>query len=604
MNFKFSKPFQKIIIASFVAGAMSSSFAVAEDYVLNNRSGLSLDVFKKDKSGKETYLKTIFDSQAEQIEAMPDDILTFKTGAENDHDGVDQIKIREGKTIYELKMVRKTADSLPASYKSIPNFDPNLHSYDIFYVDPFHIDNSEAKKGLVFERLDVKGRDYVVQDGNLYHKVGFNFLAVDTGWGTTETEYHSSTRSFLDKFSFGITLGASKGSKDNKAKGSLGGSYSEMTKNVTKDKRAWTTSRQDIVKYEVSTVGNEQRLAPGFIQAVVDLPVAYNEKKYRAFIEAWGTHYPKKIQYGGMYLGIRSMTETQVIDTIEEGWDIKLKAAVPVKGVTGTGELDAGRKTIKTTSDLDRHSISKYQYRGGTGGKDGWTVTDGAQPVNASLNRLHELLDSKRISAALLPSDDLLQKKKNLETAITNYIGTAVDVNSFSIKPRVYEIHWVELYANDLDDNKDAIFGNVTLKQVGGLEKQEGSHSNVLWTRSDAGGSRVNMNAGQNYSDRYPGAFDNKSQRFVVRPGPNGDYDVTNKGVEISAKMMDYDKSSANDTIGNNKKTVYLKDFKAGKETTLVLNDGGSDDTNENGKITLTFKIQQINTEFDKLYSE
>ena len=605
MSILMNSRLHRLVFATVVASTTGAGPVFAGEYVLNNRSGVSLDVFKKDTHGQESYVRTIFDGKAESIEAQPNDILTFKSGATSAHDGVDQIKIRDGKTIYELNLIRKTVDSLPASYKSVSNFDPNLHSYDIFYIDPFHIDNSQAKKGLVFERLDLKGRDYTVQDGNVYHKRGFNYQTVDTGWGSTETQYHASTRSFLDKFSVGISLGGSAGEKDKKAKASLSGSYSKMTKNVTNDKRAWTSTRQDIVKYQVSTIGSEQRLSSGFIEAIVDLPTEYNKATYQAFIDSWGTHYPTTIEYGGIYLGIRSMTEKQVIDTIEKGWDIKAKAAIPAKGGTIDGELSGGRKTIKKDSELDKYSKATYQYRGGTGGKGGWTVNDGAQPVKIRLVRLHELLDSRRISASIQSAVELSQKRRNLEKAITAYIGTAEDVSDFSIKPRIYEIHWVELHANDLDDNEDAIFGKVELSQIGGLakDKQSDSYSNVLWSRSEAGGSRVILKAGQNYSDRYPGAFDNKRQRFVVRPGPNGDYDVKNKGVKITAWMMDYDKSSANDTIGNAKKTVYLRDFGAGKETKLVVNDGGEDDTNENGKITLTFKIQQINTEFDKLYN-
>ena len=602
--------FRRTLSTGLIATTLSTAFfgmpAFAESYILDNRTGVSLDVFRKGADGTETYSKTIFSDKLSKIEAEPNDILTFKLGTSQSHEGVDQIRIVEGKDIYELRMARKTVDTLPASYKSVANFDPNLHSYDIFYIDPFHIDNADAKKGLIFERLGLKDRDYVIQDGNIYHKAGFNYLAVDSGWGSKETKYHASTRSFLDEFSFSIKLGASKGQKDEKAKGSLSGSYSKMTKDVTKDKRAWTTSRQDIVKYHVTTVGNGQRLSRGFIDAVLALPETGGRSAYDTFVKNWGTHYPTQIEYGGIYMGIRSMTESQVIKTIEEGWDIKAEAQVPVKGVSTSGTGSYGQKEIKTNSQLDRHSKSKYQYRGGTGGLGGWTVNEGAQPVSIQLKRLHELLDTRRFEASVVSEAALKKKRSNLEAAITRYIGTAVDVNGSSIKPRVFKLQMVDMYPNDLDDSTDAVFGNVKVAPLGGLEKDKepGSHGNTFWSRSEAGGSRVILKVGQSYSTRYPGAFSAMQQTFVVHPGPNGDYDLSKKGVRLSSKLMDYDKSSANDTIGSTSKTVYLKDFKPGAQKQLVVNDGGEDDTNENGKITITFKVEEVNQAFSRLYED
>lgn len=597
----------------------------AKDVIFNNRTGVSLNVYERDLLGTETFSFTIFDGESHEFDATPGDIFKFVSGAPSSHENVDQIKINEKDAYYNLSLVKKTADSLPASYKSVPNFDPNLHSYDIFYVDPFHIDNSKAKKGLVFERLDTRGRDYVVQDGNIIHKEGFAYVALDEGWGSSETEFHSSTRSFLEKFSLGIQLGASKGKNDKKAAGNISGSYSKMTKDVTKDRRAWTITRQDIVKYRVAKDGTNQKLSAEFVLAVRTLSDVPNYTadqikasaaaradlknttlEYDRFIAKWGTHYPTEINYGGMYLGIRSMTESQVVKAISEGWDLKVEAQMPTGSANTKGTGEYGQKTIKTNSDLDRHSKSKYQYRGGEGGLNNWNVNDGAQPVSIKLARLHLLLTHGRLSDYELEKEVLNRKKVFLRERINDYLGNAKDVNGFSIKPRVYKLSWTDLYANDLDNSDNGIFGEVKVEAIGGLEKNESSDSagNHLWKRTEKAGSRVIMNPGQSYESRYPGAFTDKWKEFIVHPGPQGDYDVSKKAVRISAKLYDYDKSSSSDTIGSASELYYLKDFGPGKKIEIVVNDGGDDDPNDNGKITLKFDLEEISSAFSYLYDD
>lgn len=284
----------------------------------------------------------------------------------------------------------------------------------------------------------------------------------------------SFQHSFLSDISGGV---------DNAGTRSVG--FTSMTSQVNTSASAYTTSFLKAINYNLTVDRTIAKLHNDFVNAVMDLPydasidanTQYGDltqemkDKLTAFISDFGTHTSEKMTFGGYYALVTSMTENDVKVSTQRGANIRVGATVPVEGVSVSGSGSGSVENLGEVETGFKYTVSRYVYRGGQGGVDGWggTNIDDSQALKVDLIRLHEILVPDYFPVNKVPTEELKSKRTAVGLAITNEIGSPYDPNPSEIKPIVFRIKATSIHLTDASDHVKSLCGNLCMKPSSAL---------------------------------------------------------------------------------------------------------------------------------------
>ncbi len=543
--------------------------------VLRNEAGVSTEVFRR-RGGERSDLGIILSGQSRAVDADLGDVLEFKAG--DSHDTIDSFEVDALDVVYDLRLLRLPIQQLPASYKSVPNLDPSLHSYDITRIEPFHIDNPEAKRRLVFRRLTLTDREYVVEDGNLYHPAGLSYTDVDTGWGSEQTSFHASAASFQRTVYGGGEVGVFAPAGHKQRVGvKVGVDIKDVKGSSSSSARAYGLTRMNVTKYRIDADLEEgvrpPSLSEEFLEAIRGLPAPGTgaDRAYEQFVADWGTHYPRSMDYGGVFIGIREMTQEQ-LDTLSTlSIDVTAMVKFPVDAYQVKIKARGGHEEIRTSSQLDSYSSHRYVYRGGEGGKDGWQVNDGAQPIGVRFESLADLLDPQLVPEAVQDEVLLAQKQNRLRAAIDDYLNQAGEWSPTILKPPLRfraELKRLKIEKRRPAGSQDT-YGYMSWQSIGFPDGKNGTEDR-FWNRTAAPGSRVPLPQGASTAN-------GTHVEYSVPADSHGDFHLENLKIRLAAKIVGFINVGNDYTFGEKSTTVGLADYKkwpgTGKDVRLRLDD-------------------------------
>lgn len=251
----------------------------------------------------------------------------------------------------------------------------------------------------------------------------------------------------------------------------------------------YTTSREVAHTYAISVKMDEAKLKEEFVEAVKALPyddsinasTTYGQLSHdmqtqlSQFIDAYGTHMSMEMTFGGYYALVNSMKEDDMKTTTQKGTNIGASATVPVEGVPVTGSGSGGYENLDSSSMSVAATVTKYIYRGGNGGVDGWGVDDigDSQALKVTLQRVHEVLQPEYFPVNEVPSAELETKKIALGLAITSYIGSPYDPNPAEMKPMIFKIEYLGMKLTNASSHKKSVCGKVYMKPSDTLNKYQ-----------------------------------------------------------------------------------------------------------------------------------
>lgn len=401
----------KILVANTVIapeGAAGRIYVEVED----GNGAYAIQVYRRAKgTNTDTYLGDIptHDYEPYQIPANEGDLITFKLLDDDPQDNsfpgsLSPIRVNRLERIYPLAPKAKWEKR--GEMTTIPEDEASNCSFDIFKITPGRIDQKGPEGGMrekIFRTLSDQESDY---DDNTEWGWKRHFSVNKTRRmhsGTIEKSFFS-LNGMKEEFGFNISgsgltggcpVGASLGLDSSKEK-----TYSQEF--------VYTVSRSDYSSYEILLRPQYIQLADEFKKAIAALPTPdkkysiANEAKetekatweaYDAFIQKWGTHYPRKVTYGGYLIGICTSTVNEMLET-------NINAA-QIKGSIGGHDLlpgvsaEASHSITRTIHTKKGQKNFDLFYTGGAGNSvESWIVEDSkAQPIYIDLEYLDKLFN-------------------------------------------------------------------------------------------------------------------------------------------------------------------------------------------------------------------
>jgi MAC/Perforin domain len=494
----------------------------------------------------------------------------------------------------------------------LPDYYPNVIGIDLKVLNPRDLVNT-ISKGRIFELLHpINGVDYYTI-GQKIVKNGFLYYGLSTAEGSQNVQMAYG----FDKFSQGYSINAGASFPLPKgASGSIGVGYNSFnnTERSSTSVYAYTTERKKT--FGVSVDPTEARLDPVF---KLDALAVTNSAQALAFIQKYGTHYPKMVEYGGdrsLYMVLKKDDYSKV-----KGYGVDVKAKVKMSQQkmqsttqnynaagnattssnkygdeqVGSGSLSFSYEQNEEVRSSLENSLSKYRQIGGEGGFEGWTVEEAnAAPINVDMGLISDLIDIKVFKDGSSPTV-LAQKKTLIEQAITDYLKDMPNYGTAKPSPIVYEVE-LKSFEVTRAANEDA---NKGLK----------GHSNVVFKHNGVD-KVLNMWQQDNYVDPWstlcfctgkeysvPGG---KKVYFTHFPEENGVFNPLT--IDVHANFWEMD-----DNLADN--TDYLYGHH-GPFAMPVLADGASTELNftvyQDGKtdwnsIRVKYKITRVRSEFAEI---
>jgi hypothetical protein len=494
----------------------------------------------------------------------------------------------------------------------LPDYYPNLIGIDLKVLNPRDLVNT-ISKARIFELLDpINGVDYSLIGPKIV-KNGFLYYGLSTAEGSQSVQMAYGFEKFGQSFS--INAGASfplpKG-----ASGSLGVGYNSFNNTERSSSSVYAYTKERKKTFGVSVDPEEARLDSRF---KLDALAVTTSAQALAFIQKYGTHYPKIVEYGGdrsLYMVIKKEDYSKL-----KGYGVDVKAKVKMSQQklqsstqnynasgaattssnkygdeqVGSGSLSFSYEQNEEVRTALENSMSKYRQIGGEGGFEGWTVQEAnAAPINVDMGLISDLIDIK-IFKDETSATVLAQKKALIEQAITDYLKDMPSYGTPKPAPIVYE---VELKSFEITRaaNEDA---NKGLK----------GHSNVVFNHNGVN-KTLNMWQQDNYVDPWstlcfcPGKEYNvpggKKVYFTHFPEANGTFNPLT--IDVHANFWEMD-----DNLADN--TDYLYGHH-GPNAIPVLADGASTElsftTYQDGKtdwnsIRVKYKITRVPSEFAEI---
>ena len=361
----------------------------------------------------------------------------------------------------------------------------NLHSFDILSVDPIYIDykktdpirNSGQGGGMVkkiFEDFKIGDTDYELAGNNREYIIKKGFEGVfrrERKW-QEETKMVYGESNFQQSFAGDIAVSIGM-DKIGKAMNSF--SFTRSTTKSSSYKNIYTFSRGTVLMYSVAVDEAIAKLDQGFVEAARSLPVpmqvpnGLNAAKtdpafsaYKAFVAEWGTHFAKRIEYGGFKIAGMEMTEETYGEVLKQNYNARQQLEANIKGIEIGTDRGFGYGQDQKFKNITSNSKNFYHYKGGDGNPESWAVSpDNVQPIGVQLMRLHELFKPEIFKDGS-SEETLAPQKAMLGYAITDYIGSAID-NNASLKEKKYRMgsFSLEMVKGSEAGNEGDIYGEI-----------------------------------------------------------------------------------------------------------------------------------------------
>lgn len=336
------------------------------------------------------------------------------------------------------------------------NLESSYDSYDITAMDPIHLTESGTNRR-VFAMPDPASNDYY--DANrIFVPRGLHYVPEFTGDQHTKTHVVSSMSDFQNASAHNVSAGGSIGP----VAFSRSESHKKTSRVVRGKNRSMTLGISKAMFYDLVLDKARMKLDRQFVSRIERLKTNSTVEDYDRFVEAYGTHYPSAVIYGGMGVLQMEYSGTKIGRMASSETDIAYSAQLTLSrqvtpksgGKPTTQQL--GSAQFGTSSNTGSGSsfeqemgdqFENFYFVGGAHvglSKDSWGVgLDGVVPVHVNLRPLEELLAPPFFNDPIISFD----VRPRLKAAIERYIRNAGgelggDVNTM---PRLYRLTLLSL---------------------------------------------------------------------------------------------------------------------------------------------------------------
>ncbi len=477
-----------------------------------------------------------------------------------------------------------------ARYARIANAAANRYSFDATQIPPAYIDMPQNKGGgvrkQIFRDLGESDTDWTVVDGDIALKQQFALTVLDFGEGTENSESVWSKQGFMESSSTNISASGQfpmpgANMVNVKPSGSYG--FSDSTEEQWENNEVFTYSRVTSHVYEIALQKEYADFTNEFVNAVFVLPtpkvkeyVTLEEAKadpawtsFSKFVNNWGTHVPKKVIYGGFFMGVNTESfedyNKKEISTTDLTANIEADATFDVEagegsakvsketGVKGAVGYSKSTEEVKTKGNGSSRYSYSFLYRGGQGSSfDNYSIGDNVQPVDIELEIITELFKDEYFDRKI---PNLEAKKYLLCWAIMDYLTQNEKKKREIPIPSMYKLELYEVAVTSSDHNKYGDEGDHL--EIWGEVKVNGTRK---WT-TGKDGKRIDADG------KYHVVENNINETsFVYRmPDANGKFDPAIR-FEVNAEFKEQDGDDGDDNLGKKKEFRYIKDVSEKKE--------------------------------------
>jgi hypothetical protein len=303
--------------------------------------------------------------------------------------------------------------------EKLRNWDFVGRCYDVLTIDPIRIEK-DAKLKMAFKFTE---EDFEPTPDGSAKKPTFTDYGSSHG-GSFDTGTVSLSSAYDCRSSSKVSGSVNVSDPTGSVFSSTLSSTFETTREETGSRSRVETYTQEVVsKYRLSIRTNEVllELSPDLAAAVENLPTTRTEK-YKSFVETFGTHYAKAVDFGGRAVQRVTVDEAEYVTFLEQQIDVEAQASMTFAIAKAGGTIGGVDKRSEKFTRSNKVSIDNIQYTGGTPQQffDMWamSVAEGPAPIRVELRPLYELLVPH-----FAPADgDLDIKAKLLQAEIDDYI--------------------------------------------------------------------------------------------------------------------------------------------------------------------------------------
>jgi hypothetical protein len=274
------------------------------------------------------------------------------------------------------------------------NLQASYIGYDILTMDPLHLVDAGTHKP-VFAAPSGDARDYY--DANrIFVPKGLFYTPEFTGKHHASVHTSETYAQFRDAHS--ETVSAGIGGKLAPVSFSMNARMAEARESISQQKVSKTLGLSKALFYDLVLDKQHMALSDPFVIEVLRLRDGGN---YDAFIEAFGSHYPVAVVYGGLGVLEIDFTEEMRQSLSQQGIGIAMEtsflldAETQTKASFGFSHDEEHQKTFRKAAG---NQVENFYWIGGTHAgaeHSSWSVgTDGVVPVHVALRPIDELLSS------------------------------------------------------------------------------------------------------------------------------------------------------------------------------------------------------------------
>ncbi|WP_083467651.1 MAC/perforin domain-containing protein [Croceitalea dokdonensis] len=321
--------------------------------------------------------------------------------------------------------------------------------FDILYFDPLNPNDLKPRKS--FRTVLVTNSPARAGNKNQYLKpFGSEFYSANAGSVADSTSWVTSYQQFTNSFNISMSPSVSV---PGVASGSFSPSYSQMNSTSIGSESIYMFNKIKRKLHEVELkltwVDNvtgqkyKQKLDRSFKQQVAELPVPTGpvknleitqrnqrlpnelsvlQGKYYGLINKYGTHFAKKVAYGGQYISRTQVKRSQYEKTRMTEAGFKAEAEATIKGVTVGNKVDFGFKDGSTTQKGNQAFRRDVFVQGGNGEDDldKWRnkVDENLAPIEIYFAPMSEIL----VPNMFADDPDIGKKSEVLAIMIDKYI--------------------------------------------------------------------------------------------------------------------------------------------------------------------------------------
>ncbi len=306
---------------------------------------------------------------------------------------------------------------------SLKNVDFIGRGYDFLKIDPLDLGDPGATKLPVFHINPNNMK--LIPDGSASIPRGTVYTSSAGGNFSFETKMLYSAYDFQTAYSGSVSANIGV---PGLFSFSSSQSYKKFKQVTGSTENLETYSKVELYDHIVEIIpdypGEKLDLHPIFIDRVKELPSAYsddNEHKFLTFIETFGTHYSKKVIFGGRASQAIRISKESYSKLTKENIDLSRGAEGTFKGITAGGSIGLSWEKQEKFNTETKSGQETIRFCGGTPNRNLndflKSIKDDPAPICLNLVTLDELLINRYFS----DDPDIDEKRNALKSAIINY---------------------------------------------------------------------------------------------------------------------------------------------------------------------------------------